>query len=573
MSTRQKKVTRRDFLIKSSQIAVGAGLSSYGVVWAGSRSRPDYDVIIINGNGRVYDGLGNDVVAGDIGITGDVIQEIGKLSGAQGKVVIDAQGRRVCPGFIDVHDHTDVQLLVNPKAESTIRQGITTTVSGNCGFSQFPLSGSAFEEARANFKQQFQIDLNWRDIKGFLDRLERNGTALNYSTLVGHGSIRGTAMGYNDRPPTSAEMEKMKQMVAENINAGAFGLSSGLEYPPGSFAKPNELVELCRVTAREGGLYASHMRDEGDLLLESLDETIEVGRQTGIRLQISHFKVANPRNWPKVDEAIGKVEQAEKDGISIFCDRYPYIAGSTGLSYYFPLWAQEGSVDEFIGRLKNPGLQNRLRAYLAEQEEKLGSWEKVILSSMVTPKNKVFEGKTILEGAKLAAKSPYEFMRDLIIEERNQVFMVTFMMTEENLKKILAHHLVGIGCDAVALAPYGPLSSGKPHPRHYGSFPRVLGKYVREEKIVSMPEMLKKITSIPARNFGFEKRGILQKGYYADVVIFDDEKVIDKATWTDPHQYSEGIDYVLVNGQVVIDQGRHTGNLPGKVLRKKPVKL
>ncbi|MFC1782824.1 amidohydrolase family protein, partial [Planctomycetota bacterium] len=392
--------------------------------------------------------------------------------------------------------------------------------------------------------------------------------ALNYSTLVGHGAVRGAAMGLNDRPPKPAELERMKQLVAENMRAGAIGLSSGLEYPPGSYAKADEVYELCKTAKQYGGIYATHMRDEGDLLLESLDETIEAGRRTGIRLQISHFKVANPRNWHKVDDAISKVEKADKEGIAIYCDRYPYIAGSTGLSYYFPLWAQQGTTEEYMARLKDPALQDKLRAYNAEQEKKIGSWEKVIISAVMSEKNKTFEGKSILQGSKEAGKSAYEFMRDLLIEEKNQVFMVTFMMNEKNLKKILSHPLVGIGCDAVALAPYGLLSSGKPHPRHYGSFPRVLGKYVREEKIVSLPEMLKKITSIPARNFGFDKRGALQKGYFADIVLFDEDKVIDKATWTDPHQYSEGIEYVLVNGQVVIKEGEHTGKLPGKILRK-----
>ncbi|MCK4264668.1 MAG: amidohydrolase family protein, partial [Candidatus Aminicenantes bacterium] len=248
--------------------------------------------------------------------------------------------------------------------------------------------------------------------------------------------------------------------------------------------------------------------------------------------------------------------------------RYPYIAGSTGLSFYFPLWAKQGTTEEFLTRLKDPTLESKLRAHTAEQEKKLGSWDKVVISTVISEKNRIFEGKSVLQGAKETGKDPYEFMRDLLIEENNSVSMVTFMMKEENLKKILAHPLVGVGCDGSARAPYGLLGKGKPHPRNYGTFPRILGKYVREEKIVSLPEMLKKMTSIPAEKFGFEKRGILQKEYFADIVIFDENRVIDKATWKEPHQYPEGIEYVLVNGQVVIKEGEHTENLPGKVLRK-----
>jgi N-acyl-D-amino-acid deacylase len=378
-------------------------------------------------------------------------------------------------------------------------------------------------------------------------------------------------MGFNDRPPSQEELEKMKKMVEENIRWGAIGLSSGLEYAPGSYAKADEIHELCRVAAQNGGVYATHMRDEGDQLIESLDETIEAARKTGVSLEISHFKIANPRNWSKIDAALAKVEEAKKEGISIFCDRYPYIAGSTGLSYYFPLWAKQGTTDEFLARLKDPAQEARLRAHLAAQERKIISWSKVVISSVVSEKNKIFEGKSVQEGAKETGKKPYDFMKDLLIEERNRVDMVTFMMKEKNLKRILAHPLVGVGTDGSAVAPYGLLHRGKPHPRHYGTFPRVLGKYIREEKIVPLPEMLKKITSLPAQKFGFGKRGTLKSGYFADIVIFDKDKVIDKATWTDPHQYSEGIEYVLVNGRVVIKEGEHTGDLPGKVLRKETV--
>jgi N-acyl-D-amino-acid deacylase len=563
----KKSISRRDFLKQTSRYATVASLGGSGILLKGCSSKTEYDLVIKNG--RVFDGLGNEAISADIGICGQKIAKIGKISAAKGQSVIDAKNLTVCPGFVDAHDHTSIELLVNPKAESSIRQGITTLVSGNCGSSPFPVADEIYDEYRDVMKETYDVDMTWRDIKGFFSKLEEKGMALNYSTYVGQGTIRGFAVGFNDRPPKAEELTKMKALVAENIQNGALGLSSGLEYAPGSYAQQDEIVELCRVAAQNGGLYGTHMRDESDELLEALDETVDVSRKTGIRLQISHFKIAYPRNWHKIDDALARLEAAQNDGIPIFCDRYSYIAGATGLSSMnFPLWSKQGTTDEFLARLKDPTLESKFRAFLAEREEKLGSWDKVVISSVFTKGNKVYEGKTILEATQEAGKDVFAFLRDLLIEEKNRAGQVIFMMTEENLKRILAHPLVGVGCDGSALAPYGPLSKGKPHPRSYGTFPRVLGKYIREEKILPMAEMLKKMTSVPAKNFGLAQRGILQKDYFADIVIFDEERVIDKATFKDPHQYPEGIDYVIVNGQVAINNGEHTGLLPGKILRK-----
>jgi N-acyl-D-amino-acid deacylase len=563
----KKFISRRDFLQRSSRLAMVTGLSGCGLLLKGCSSKKEFDLVIKNG--RVFDGLGREAVTADIGICGEKIEKVGKIPAAKGQSVIDAKNFAVCPGFIDAHDHTDVQLLVNPKAESSVRQGITTLVSGNCGSSPFPIAGEIYDEYRDNMKESYDIDVTWRDIKGFFAELEKKGMALNYSTFVGQGTIRGVAVGFNDRPPKAEELEWMRALVAENIKNGALGLSSGLEYAPGSYAQQNEIVELCRVAAQNGGMYATHMRDESDELLEAMDETIDVSRKTGIRLQISHFKVAYPRNWNKIDAALAKLEEANQEGIPVYCDRYSYIAGATGLSSMnFPLWAKQGTTDEFLARLKDPTLESKFRAFLVERENKLGSWDKVVISSVFTEKNSPFEGKTVLEATQETGKDVFVFLRDLLIEEKDRAGQVIFMMTEENLKRILAHPLVGVGCDGSALAPYGPLSKGKPHPRNYGTFPRVLGKYIREERILPMKEMLKKMTSVPARNFGFAQRGALQKGYFADIVIFDEDSVIDKATFKNPHQYPEGIHCVIVNGQVVIDQGNHSGLLPGKILRR-----
>jgi N-acyl-D-amino-acid deacylase len=563
----RKRLTRRSFIEKSSKIVALTGLGGWGPLLQGCSTKKDLDLVIKGG--RVFDGLGNEPVTTDLGIKDGLIKELGDIATSRGVSVVEANGLAVCPGFVDAHDHTDVQLLVNPKAESSIRQGITTLVSGNCGSSPFPVAEEILEEIEVNLKDIYGLELTWRDIDGFFSKLEQAGIALNYSSLVGHGTIRGAAMGFNNRPPTEEELEKMKAMVSENLDKGALGISSGLVYEPGSFADKDEVTQLCTVAAQRGGVYATHMRNEDDTLIESLDETIETARRAGIPLQIAHFKVAYERNWDKIDEALKRVEKAKQEGIEIFCDRYPYIAGSTGLSYYFPQWVKEGTTEEFIARLRDPSLESRIREDVAEGEKKLGSWDKVLIASVVSDENKPCQGKSVLENAKDAGKTPYEFMRNLLVEEKGRVGMVTFMMSEENTKRILAHPLVGVGTDGSAVAPYGVLGEGNPHPRLYGTFPRALGKYVREEKIAPMQEMVKKMTSIPARRFGFEKRGALQPNHFADIVIFDEENVIDKATWTDPHQYSEGIEYVLVNGQIVIERGEHSGALPGKVLRKK----
>jgi N-acyl-D-amino-acid deacylase len=562
----KKPMNRRDFLKQTAKSAALAGLGGCGPLLQGCAAKKTYDLVIAGA--LVFDGQGGPPAEADIGVVADTIQAVGQVSPSRGKLTIDAKGLAVSPGFIDVHDHTDISLIINPKAESVIHQGITTLVGGNCGGSVFPIPDSVFEEEKENAKAVYGLDLTWRDMAGFFSRLEEKGIALNYSTLVGHGAVRGTAMGFNDRPPTPEELEKMKSLVEEHIRAGAFGLSSGLEYTPGSFARPEELTELCRVVAGFNGTYATHMRDEDEGILESLDECIGAARESGVRLQISHLKVGGYRNWPKVDAALAKIDQARQQGVDLFCDRYPYIAGSTGLSSYFPLWAREGTTKDFLSRLQDPALDEKLRAHLATHKDRLGSWDKVLISDVVLEKNRHLEGMNILEAARDMGKEPYEFIRDLLIEEKAMVGMISFYGSEDVLKKILARPLVGIGCDGSAIAPYGVLSAGKPHPRNYGTFPRVLGKYVREEKLTPLERMINKITAIPASRFGFKKRGQLRPGYYADLVVFDPDKIADRATWVDPHQYPVGVEYVVVNGQIVIDHGEHTGRLPGIILKK-----
>ena len=554
---------RREF-IKCS--AVGTAAVS-GLVLNGCSTTKEYDLVITGG--VVYDGLGNEGRKADVAVNGDKIVAIAQnIKPKKAVAVIEAKGMAVAPGFIDLHTHTDIHLIVNPKAESKIRQGVTTEIGGNCGGSRFPYNDRMFEESKEDLEKEYGLDLTWRNMNGFFNRLEEAGIANNHATLLGQGTLRSCVMGPYDRPPTDKELATMKQEVRGHMQAGAVGLSSGLEYTPSGFAKTDELIELSRELVPSGGVYATHIRSEGDELLESIDEAITISRESGASLEIAHLKAAAPRNWHKIDGVFAAIDKAKAEGIVIQADRYSYHAWSTGLSFHFPKWAREGTSDDFIGRLKDKTLQNKLNAHVKGEEERMGSWDKVMICYVLLDKNKHLEGKTVLQGAKEAGKTSYEFMRDLLIEEEGHVSQVGFGMDEDNLRRVLAHPLVTVGSDGNAVAPYGKLGTYKPHPRFYGTFPRVLGKYTRNEGILTLPEAIKKMTSMAAVKFGLTGRGSISVGNFADLVVFDPDTVIDKATFQDPHQYPVGIPYVVVNGKVTVSEGEHTGVLGGRVLRK-----
>lgn len=557
---------RRAFLKDSLRTAAALSAAGSGLVLRGCSKGRDLDLVIAGGT--VYDGSGGPPVRADVGVSGGAIREIGRIKRSRAAAVVEAEGLAVSPGFIDVHDHTDASLLVNPKAESAVRQGVTTLVSGQCGGSPFPLDDTAFEKMTEALAKEYGLGLDWRDIRGFLGRLERSGMALNYSTFVGNGTVRGAVIGEGGRAASAEELEKMKALVAEAMAGGALGLSSGLEYTPSSFASTEELIELCRVAARSGGVYATHMRDEEADVVEAVAEALRIARETPIRLQISHLKVGFAVNWPKLGTIMDMLEKARAEGIDFRADRYPYTAGATALSTLFPIWAREGGSEGFLARLKDPAFEARIRAHLADQEKGYGSWDKILISEVGSEKNRSLEGRNVLEAATGAGKLPYEFMRDLLLEESDRVGMVAFYGHEDNLKRILSYPFVGVGADGSALAPYGPLAKGKPHPRNYGCFPRVLGKYVREERIVPLEEMVRKITAMPAAHLGFVRRGRLKVGWAADACVFDPARIIDKATFKEPAAYPEGVEAVVVNGQIVVERGEHTGRLPGRVLRK-----
>ena len=483
-------------------------------------------------------------------------------------MVIDARGMAVAPGFIDPHSHTDTELIANPRGESYIRQGITTAIGGNCGSSWFPVGDATFSEWKEMIREELDIEMDWKTVDGLFGRLESTGIAYNFATLVGHGAIRRMAMGLRNGAPTDKELELMKRLLERTLRSGVYGLSTGLEYLPGTYAQPEEITELCRLVAEWGGVYATHMRSEGDSLLEALDESITVARESGVSLEISHLKVAYPENWSKIDAAIGKVEDALDEGIEIEVDRYPYTAASTGLALYFPSWAISASVETCTARLKNPANSSRLNAHLDLMGKKLGSWNRVSIVSVHREENMKYQGKDIVTAAAMAKLDVNDFLRELMIAEKLRVSMNTHMMNEQNTRRILAHPLTSICTDAVSRAPYGVLGKSVPHPRTYGAFPRVLGKYVREEKLFPLHEAIRKMTSKTAHKFGINARGMLKAGCFADVVVFDPATVRDTATWSDPHRYPEGIPNVIVNGVPVIRDGEHSGRLPGMLLRK-----
>ncbi len=522
-----------------------------------------FDMLILNG--RVVDGTGNPWFRADIGIKAGRIVKIGSLASASANKIIDARNLIVSPGFIDIHSHSDFALIKDPKAESKIMQGVTTEVIGNCGLSTAPIR----ENTRGLLEKylepiRFKVKLNWFTIGEYLNQLEKQGIGLNVATLVGHGTIRIAVMGFDNRLPTKEELDDMKLLVSQSMEDGAFGMSSGLIYPPGCYSNTRELIELCKVVGKYGGIYTTHIRDEEDALIESVKEAIEIGKLSGIPVHISHHKAAGRANWGKVKETLNLMDEAREKGIDVTCDQYPYAASCTFLSTVIPIWAHEGGTGKLIARLKDPEIRRRLAK---EIEEGIPEWDKIMIVSVSSEKNKNFEGKTIAEISEAVGKNPADVTFDLLIEEEATVMAVFFEMCEEDVCTVMKHPVTMIGSDGLAVTPSGILGEVKQHPRSYGTFPRVLGKYVREERVLTLEEAIRKMTSFPAQRLGFRDRGLIREGFWADITIFDPSEIVDKATYTDPHQFPEGIKYVIVNGELVVEDGKHTGTLAGKVLR------
>jgi len=536
-------------------------------------------------NGFLIDGAGNPWLRTDVGISRGKIVKVGKLDTMEATVAIDAGGLVVSPGFIDIHSHSDLALLINPRAESKIRQGVTTEVVGNCGGSAAPVDKETVNFLKDEWGLEAEeVSWNWSTFGEYLDQLEKQGVALNVAPLVGHGTVRTAVMGIDNRPPTPKELERMKDLVAQSMEDGAFGMSTGLVYLPGCYADTSELIELCKVVARYGGIYASHTRGERETIVEALKEAIEIGEKAGVPIQVSH----NCPKWGgsgKLLEMFKLYEEARARGLDVTMDNDVHTDLNPELSSVLPQWAQAGGVEKVIERLRNPEIRLRIKKEIVEDKYpgpgycgvvKHGRWDRIFLLSC--KKNKDLIGKNFEEIAKIkGAKDPFDAYFDLLIEEKGDASALFNYINENDIRTVLKFHLMMVSTDGSAYAPYGALGKIDGYsPCSYGEYPYVLERYVREEKIISLHEAIRKMTSFPAQKLGLKDRGLIREGAWADIVVFDINKIKDRATSrypytfplaNYPHKYPEGIEYVLVNGQVVIEKGEHKGVLPGKVLR------
>lgn len=525
-----------------------------------------YDILIKNG--KVIDGSGTPWFYGDIAVSGGKIVKISRPIRETAWRIIDVRGNIVCPGFIDIHSHSDLALLVNPLAESKVRQGVTLEVGGNCGHSPAPVTNRWEEDLKRELKINYGLKLQWRGFGEFLDIIQTRGISVNYASLVGHEAVRKCVLGYRNTRPSAEDLHKMGDMVSNAMKQGAFGISTGLIYPPGSYADTDEIVFLAGIAGNCGGYYATHMRDEGDHLLEAVKEAVLIGERAGIPVQISHHKAVGKPNWGKVKDSLALMEEARERGIDVTCDQYPYTAASTNLSSIIPDRFHDGGSGELIRKLKDPQIRKELKKEITREQLNKGGWAVIFISSVGCSKNKWLEGKNLEEIGKALSKDPCDAALDLIIEEKDRVEMIRFGMDEGDVRCVMKHRLTMIGSDGSARANYGVLGTGKPHPRSYGTFARVLGRYVREEKVLTLEEAVKKMTGLPAWRLGIKDRGLLKEGNWADITVFDPGKIEDTATYFEPHRYARGILYVIVNGRLVIDEGEHTGELSGMVLRK-----
>ena len=538
-------------------------LAGWLLVLAGCSAQQDYDVIIRNGT--IYDGSGDAPFVGDVGIRGDAIAEVGKLTAARGETEIDAAGLAVAPGFINMLSWAVDGLLVDPRSQSDIRQGVTLEVFGE-GSSWGPWSDSMKEE-RHEGQGDIKYEIEWTTLGEYLEHLERRGVATNVSSFVGATTLRVHEVGYEDRCPTPEELDRMRALVRQAMEEGALGVGSSLIYSPAYYAKTDELVELCKVAAAYDGAYISHIRSEGEHFLEAVDELITIARRAGIRAEIYHLKASLESNWPKMDQVIEKVEAARKEGLPITADMYLYTATSTGLDALMPPWVQEGGHDAWVERLKDPAIRARLK-----NDNEFGFDERspkdVLLVSFKNDAIKRLTGKTLAEVAASRGTSPEDTVMDLVIEDDSRVGVVyTSVMSEENIRKQIRLPWVSFGSDGGSMAPEGVFLKSGTHPRAYGNFARLLGKYVREEKVIPLEEAIRRLTSLPATNLKIKQRGRLAPGYFADVVVFDPATIQDHATFEKPHQYATGVRHVFVNGTQVLKDGEHTGATPGRFVR------
>jgi N-acyl-D-amino-acid deacylase len=529
-----------------------------------------YDLLIKNG--RVVDGTGRPGYVADVAVKNDRIVRIGKLAKASARRVIDARGLVVAPGFIDMLGQSETNLLIDPRAMSKVMQGVTTEITGEGG-SVAPINERLIAE-EGEYYRRYHLTVDWRTLGEYFARLERQGIGLNLGTFVGATQVRSLVIGFDNRPPTADELIQMRRLVSEAMEDGALGLSTSLQYVPARFAKTNEIVELAMVAKRYGGIYMTHQRSEANALDSSLAEVFEIGRRAHIPVEIWHLKTAYKKNWGRMPEVIKRIEAARASGLDISADVYPYTAASTALTACLPPWALEGGTERMLERLRDGATRERLKREIMTDTSE---WENiylgsggangVLISSVVHPELEGLQGKRISEIAVEQKKDELDALFDLILADHGATSAIYFMMSEDDLRAALSAPFVSICTDSGARATDGPLSTAKGHPRGWGSYPRILSRYVRDEHLLTLEEAVRKMTGQPAARVGLKDRGLLREGAYADITIFDPRSVRDRSTFENPNQYAEGIPYVIINGQLSVDNGQRTKALAGHVLR------
>jgi N-acyl-D-amino-acid deacylase len=532
--------------------------------------RADYDLVIRHGH--IIDGTGNPWYAGDIAITGERIVAIGDLHAAQAKYEIEAEGRIVAPGFIDMLGQSEISLLLDNRSLSKLSQGITSEITGEGG-SVAPQNEKTIAPQKA-FLDHYRLSIDWTTLDGYFRRLEKQGTPLNIGTYVGSAQVREAVIGDDDRPPTSAELEEMKLLVDQAMRDGALGISSALIYPPNIYAKTEELIALAKVVSPYGGLYATHMRSEGASEMPALAEAIRIGREAHLPVEIFHLKVSGKSRWGSMKSVVAAIQTARDSGLDVAADMYPYTAGATALASALPPWAADGGLEKLLGRLKDPAMRARIKKELAQDHT---DWENlfydcggaagVLISLAENPELKQFEGKTVEDVAKAWKKSPEDTLMDFVLADHGQTAAIYFMASEEDLRTGLSQPWTSIGLDANEMSLDGPIYEPHAHPRTMGSMPRFLGHYVREVQLLPIEVAIRKITSLPAQREHLDDRGLLKSGYFADIAIFDPATIIDHATFSKPNQLSDGVDYTIVNGRIEYDHGKLTGATAGQILR------
>jgi N-acyl-D-amino-acid deacylase len=534
-----------------------------------SQNGPEFDVVIKGGT--VYDGTGAEPKHADVAIRGDRIVGIGDFAAAHAKTVIDANALAVAPGFINMLSWSNESLIQDGRSQSEIRQGVTTEIMGE-GESMGPVNDRV-RERMLREQSDIKYEIKWNTLAEYLRYLETRGVSCNVASFIGATTIRENVIGLEDKAPTPEQLDEMRELVRKEMEAGALGIGTSLIYPPAFYAKTEELIELCKVAAKYQGKYISHLRSEGNRLLEALDELIRISREAGIPAEVYHIKAAGQQNWPKIDDLLSRIEAAQKERLKITADMYTYTAAGTGLDACLPPWTEDGGYPALFKRLRDPATREKIAAEVSKDSDEwenlyigAGSPDKILLFGFKSDKLKPLTGKSLAEVAKMRGKDPITTIMDLIVEDESRIGTVYFLMSEENVKKELARPWISFGSDEASQAPEGVFLKSNPHPRAYGNFARVLGKYVRDEKVIPLVEAVRRLSGLPASNLGLDHRGFIKDGMFADVVVFDPATIADRATFEKPHQYSVGVKHVFVNGVQVLKDGEHTGAKPGRAL-------